>query len=330
LNPLVSIIIPIYNSEKHLAQCIESAIAQTWACKEIILVDDGSTDNSYAIAQKYTGKSNIKLLRQANQGASAARNMGLKEAKGEYIQFLDADDLLSPNKIEAQIKILNGSKTQLSACRTIHFNDGENHLDGLQSAGWFYRDSNDPIDFLTKLYAGDDVLPGYGGMVAVHAWLTPKSLIEKAGPWNEGLSLDDDGEFFCRVVLASKGIKFSDKGFTYYRKFKGQQTLSAQKSKKGMESAVLAIDLKLAHMTARSEDPIVCRVFAKHYWWAGVLAYPQFKSLSQYCIKKAKQLGYSGEQYVGGRGGHVLAAILGWKAARLIAAWRRSIKLSWG
>jgi len=309
-----------------LAECIESAIAQTWGNKEIILVDDGSTDNSYNIAQKYTDLPNVKLIRQDNKGASAARNAGLREAKGDYIQFLDADDLLSPGKIEAQIERLNGSQTQPAICRTVHFNDGENHLHGSESNDWFYADNRSPIDFLTKLYAGDDVMPGYGGMVAVHSWLTPKSLIEKAGPWNEKLSLDDDGEFFCRVVLASDGIKFSDKGFNYYRKFNNRQSLSAQKSKKAMESAVLAIDLKLEHMKAASQDAMIDRVFAKHYWWTGVMAYPQFKSLSAYCINKAKQLGYTGEKYVGGRSGHALAAFAGWKFARLATHYLQSFK----
>lgn len=326
---LVSIIVPVYNSEKHLAACIESAIGQTWGNREIIIVDDGSTDNSYNIAKKYADQPGVKLISQVNKGASAARNAGLKEAKGDYIQFLDADDLISPDKIEAQINSLNGSLTHLAICKTVHFNDGESHLDGSKSNEWFYCEHNDPVDFLTKLYAGDDALPGYGGMVAIHSWLTPKSLIEKAGLWNEQLSVDDDGEFFCRIALASEGIKFSDKGFNYYRKFNNRGSLSAQKSKKALESAVLAIDLKMEHMKAKSKDAIIDRVFAKHYRWAGVMAFPQFKSLSAYCIKTAKRLGYTGEKYVGGRSGHTLAAFAGWKTARIIAYYRQLFKKQW-
>ena len=68
-----------------------------------------------------------------------------------------------------------------------------------------------------KLYTGNDIKPGYGGMIQPNAWLTPRALIDKAGMWNEFRSPDDDGEFFCRVVLASAGIKFSDTGINYYR-----------------------------------------------------------------------------------------------------------------
>jgi glycosyltransferase involved in cell wall biosynthesis len=329
LNPLVSIIIPVYNSEKHLAECIESALAQTWVNKEIILVDDGSTDNSCLVAEKYADRPKVQVIRQKNKGAAAARNTGLMAIKGEYVQFLDADDLLSPDKIEAQIATLNGSTTELAICKTVHFNDGESYLDGVQTNDWFCIDSHNPVDFLTKLYAGEEVLPGYGGMVTIHSWLTPRKLIDMAGPWNEKLSLDDDGEFFCRVILASEGIKFCDTGFNYYRKFNNKQSLSAQKSRKGMESAVLAIDLKLQHLKARTTELLVDRVFAKHYWWTGVMAYPQYKSLSKYCIQKAKQLGYSGERYVGGPGGHALAALLGWKMARMIAYYQQFFKRAW-
>jgi glycosyltransferase involved in cell wall biosynthesis len=323
--PLVSIIIPVFNAEQYIADTINSALSQTWSNIEIIIVDDGSTDQSLNIARKFND-GRISVITQKNKGASAARNAGLKEAKGEYIQFLDADDLLSPDKIEAQVACLKGSATQLAICKTVHFKDGESYPDDCESTGWLCAGSNNPVDFLTKLYAGEEVMPGYGGMITVHSWLSPRNLIDKAGPWNESLSLDDDGEFFFRVVLASEGIKFSDKGLSYYRRFDHQQSLSAQKNRKAMESAVLATDLKIGYLKAKTNENIVNRVFAKHYWWTGVIAYPRFKSLSKYCIQKAKQLGYNGEKYVGGPGGHFLARFLGWKAARLVAYYRQTLK----
>jgi len=317
---LVSIIIPVYNGEKYLTKAIQSALGQTWANKEIIVVDDGSADSSVQIAKGF-GSNNVKIIQQKNAGAAAARNAGLTEARGEYIQFLDADDLLSPDKIEAQVNSLNGSQTHISLSKTVHFNDDEDYLKGRPAEKWFYADNDNPLDFLIKLYSGD--------MITIHAWLTPRQVIEKAGPWNENLTIDDDGEFFCRVILASDGIKFSDAGTNYYRKFTHQQSLSAQKSKQGLESAVLAIDLKFGYLKAKTNDPAVDRVFARSYWWSGVTAYPQFKNLSNYCINKAKELGYDGEKYVGGPGGHLLATILGWKIARRFANWQQSLKKTW-
>ena len=327
--PLVSIIIPVYNSEKYLADCINSALCQTWQPKEIIIVDDGSTDGSAKMAQSFAGEAGIKIISQKNQGAAAARNAGLKEAKGEFIQFLDADDLLGPEKIEQQMALLNGSLTQLAIGHTVHFDDGESPDESgidFENGAWYSKENNDTVDFLIKLYAGKEVLPGYGGMIAVHSWLTPRKLIENAGPWDERLSLDDDGEFFCRVALAADGIRHSPRAVNYYRKYGKATSMSAQKSKKAVESAVLAIDLKYAHLKARSGEGIVDPVFARHYWWAGVLAYPQFKTISAYCIKKAGELGYGGEKYVGGRSGHLLAAFAGWKTARMLAYYRNLLK----
>jgi len=326
---LVSVVIPVYNAEKYLDTCIQSVMNQTWPNTEIILIDDGSTDNSLKVAQKYQENANVKIIAQKNKGAAAARNAGLKLAKGDYIQFLDADDLLSPDKIEGQITRLNGSLKQVAICRAVHFNDGDNYEDGIISDGWFCSDNNTPADFLIKLYAGNEIMPGYGGIMLIHSWLTPMAIIQKAGLWNEKLSLDDDGEFFCRVVLAADGIKYSEKGFSYYRKFNNGQSLSAQKSRAGAESGVLAIDLKYQNLKAKTNNPIIDRVFARHYRWIGVLAYPQFKSLSSYCIKKAQELGYNGEKYTGGPAGHFLTKLMGWKAARILAYYKQLVSKSW-
>lgn len=103
---LVSIIIPVYNGEEYLEQTILSAINQTYRNIEIIIIDDGSTDNSANIAKKYIN-CYCKFFSQQNKGVSAARNTGLKHAKGTYIQFLDADDLIAVTKIEEQINAAN-------------------------------------------------------------------------------------------------------------------------------------------------------------------------------------------------------------------------------
>ena len=325
---LVSIIIPVYNAEKHLSECLGSAINQTWINKQIIIVDDGSTDDSLQIAKSFESE-NIKVITQQNKGASAARNTGLNAAKGHYIQFLDADDLLSPDKIEGQVKALNGSTVQISLCSTVHFFDGAVPQQSAVTNDWFCADSNDPVDFLIKLYAGENEMPGFGGMVQPNAWLTPRALIEKAGYWNEFKCPDDDGEFFCRVILASEGVKFSDKGINYYRKYKTEGSLSGQKSFEAIQSIITSIDLKYGYLKERANNAIIDRIFARHYWWAGVSAYPRFKDLSAYCIKKARELGYKGEKYMGGPTGHALATFFGWKSVRAVAYWQQRLKATW-
>ena len=103
MQPLVSILIPAYNAERWIADTIRSALAQTWPRKEIIIVDDGSTDRTLAVARQFASR-NLSVVTQQNQGASAARNKALELCQGDYIQWLDADDLLSPNKVTRQMR----------------------------------------------------------------------------------------------------------------------------------------------------------------------------------------------------------------------------------
>ena len=115
--PLVSIIVPIYNTEKYLPACLDSIIAQTYQNLEIILVDDGSTDHSGQIADNYAKKdSRIKVTHQKNQGQSAARNLGLTMVKGEFISLLDSDDEIKPTFIEKLLAPLVNSNASLSVC----------------------------------------------------------------------------------------------------------------------------------------------------------------------------------------------------------------------
>lgn len=104
--PLVSVIVPVYKVEKYLAECIESVLAQTFKDFELILVDDGSPDNSGKICDDYAARdSRIRVFHKENGGVSSARNLGLDKARGEWITFVDSDDKLFPNALEALIKI---------------------------------------------------------------------------------------------------------------------------------------------------------------------------------------------------------------------------------
>lgn len=121
MEPLVSIIVPIYNSSKYLSACIDSIIKQTYHNLEILLIDDGSTDDSFKIASTFAENDpRIKVFHQKNAGQSSARNLGLQKATGEYISFVDSDDLLKSSFISSLLKPFNDQNTSLSVCG-IHF-----------------------------------------------------------------------------------------------------------------------------------------------------------------------------------------------------------------
>lgn len=93
MRPIISIIVPVYNTEKYLDKCIQSVLAQTYTNWELLLIDDGSTDSSGAICDKYAAEDNrIRVFHKENGGVSSARNLGLDNAQGEWISFVDADD----------------------------------------------------------------------------------------------------------------------------------------------------------------------------------------------------------------------------------------------
>jgi glycosyltransferase involved in cell wall biosynthesis len=112
---MISVVIPCYNSEEYVGRAIESVLRQTFNDYEIILVDNGSTDNTLSILESYKNKysSRVKVLQEPKKGAPAARNKGLNEAKGEWIQFLDSDDELLPQKLEEQMKAARHSGADL-------------------------------------------------------------------------------------------------------------------------------------------------------------------------------------------------------------------------
>ena len=113
--PLVSIIIPVFNGERYLKETIESAISQTYAATEIILVDDGSTDRTRQISDRFAN--NVTYMYQSNRGTAAARNTGIAMANGNYFAFLDADDLWLPEKLGLQmIVMLEATELAMVSC----------------------------------------------------------------------------------------------------------------------------------------------------------------------------------------------------------------------
>jgi glycosyltransferase involved in cell wall biosynthesis len=113
--PLVSVVIPAWNAARTLPRAIDSVLAQTWARREIIVVDDGSADDSQAVLARYGDR--VRVVSQANGGPSAARNRGLREARGQYVAFLDADDHWLPEKLERQVALLE-AHPDLGFCST--------------------------------------------------------------------------------------------------------------------------------------------------------------------------------------------------------------------
>lgn len=240
MSDLVSILIPAFNAERWLDSTIESALAQTWAAKEIIVVDDGSTDRTLAVARRFEGRG-VQVIAQSNAGAAAARNTAMRAARGSYLQFLDADDLLHPRKIEAQLRGAGPGlqSRELLTCRWGRFLVRPEQARFAPDALWQDRSPADWI--VTKFTDNRFMFPA--------SWLVSRWLADAAGPWNESLSLDDDGEYMCRLVAASGHVRFVPDAECYYR-IGNSGSLSSQRSDRatlsGFSSMRLCIERLLA------------------------------------------------------------------------------------
>jgi len=301
--PCVSILIPCHNAEPWIAATIESALAQTWPNTEIIVVDDGSTDDSAAIASRSIDRG-VRVVMQSNRGASAARNAALAQARGDFIQFLDADDLLSPTKIAAQISSLaNHPANSVASCAWGRFAGDPAQARFIDAA--VFRDFS-PMDFL--------VLAGTtGAMMHPAAWLVPRTVADRAGRWNESLSLNDDGEYFCRVLLASTGIAFCDEARTYYRSAQ-TGSLSQRRHEAARRSQFKSIELCEQHMLAAENSARTRRAVANQYQRFIYDFFPRSPELIRKAANRIARLGGSSQlKPAMGPRTAALARWLGWK-----------------
>lgn len=237
MKPLVSIIIPTFNRANLIGETLDSVIAQTYENWECFVIDDGSTDETVKIVNLYVKKENrIKLLiRPSNRkkGASTCRNIGLENAKGEYIQFLDSDDIISNNKLSAQVKLLqNENSNCIATCKWGRFKRDINKDIELYENFDSYKSFDDIELFLNSLISSKGYFP-------IHSYLINHSLIKKIGKWNEILTLNDDGEFMMRVIADTDKICYSENGLAYYR-WTNEDNLSSFNKLISVENAIIS------------------------------------------------------------------------------------------
>jgi len=186
VNPInVSIIIPTYNKALYIQEAVESALAQTYKNVEIIVVDDGSTDGTTKILESYIETKKITYFYQPNKGHSAARNAGLRMAKGRYIKFLDSDDFLYPQQIEKQIQDIAEDPKAISVtdCTLLKLN-------GKIEIGKIFMPSPQ------KQYASFIE----SNKVVIHAVLVPKFWLEQVGGFDETLTCSVDTDLWIRIL----------------------------------------------------------------------------------------------------------------------------------
>ncbi|HVU17600.1 MAG TPA: glycosyltransferase family A protein [Candidatus Didemnitutus sp.] len=307
-SPRVSIIVPCHNAAPWLAATLDSALAQTWLEKEVIVIDDGSTDGSRDVARAFVPHG-VTLVEQENRGASAARNHGLRLARGDYIQFLDADDLLAPDKIERQLwRVRSLGNRILASGAWTRFHD-----DPAAAAFVTFPNSRDlsGVEFLQLHY--EECC-----MMHPAAWLAPRPLLDAAGPWNESLSLNDDGEYFARVMLGAERIVYCGEARSYYRSgLPG--SLSARKDRASLASLFRSTELVLGHLQTADSSPRTRAATAYAWLWTAFELHPGHPELSRESEARSRALGGTTHPLPGGRAFQWARHVLGWRWAKTLA-----------
>lgn len=303
--PLVSICIPCFNAEAYVGATIESVLAQTYSPIEVIVADDGSSDQSAAVIASYQPHG-VRLVSTHHCGASAARNLAFAGSSGRFVLFLDADDLIDPNHVEALAAQLETADRRVAFGRWLRFTDKPTapiartpeHYRDMPGFEWLCRDWMDGAP-----------------MSQCGMFLIPRVLIEEHGGWDERLSLIDDLEFFARIVSRSDGVTYAAQACLHYRAGVAG-SLSRQASRKAFESAVLSCLLAFEHVLSvedsawtRSICANLLQAFEYHF-------YPIFSGLSKRVRARVAELGGSDIEPKGPAAFHFLRRWIGWRAAR--------------
>jgi glycosyltransferase involved in cell wall biosynthesis len=258
--PLVSVIIPAFNAEAFISNCMDSIINQTYKNIEVIIVDDGSTDRTKEIIHSFKKNyNNITYIYQPNQGCSYAKNTGLQHINGDFVQYLDADDILSLDKIELQIQAIFNSQNTIAICKTVVFESNDHINDDNDIDTNFLYSTDDSFSFLLNLYG----INGKDGMIQPNAFLVPIEIINDIGGWDTSISPspDEDGEYFCRVILQSSSVVFT-KGINYYRKMRNADSLSKKMDLKYVQGAIKSILIKNNHILKKNKTLEVRKTLA--------------------------------------------------------------------
>jgi glycosyltransferase involved in cell wall biosynthesis len=276
---LVSILIPAYNAQEFLSDTVRSALAQSWSRKEIIILDDGSRDETFAVARQFEAP-NVKVLTQKNRGAAATRNAAYAMAQGDFIQWLDADDLLSPDKIACQMRAAErwGDKTLYSSAWAF-FMYRPQKARFTPTALWA---DMSPLEWMTRKMEQNLHMQ-------TATWLVSRHLTEAVGPWNTQLLGDDDGEYFARVLMASESVKFLSEGKVYYRVTPSGRLSYIGNSDAKMEAQLASMELNIQYLRSLDDSSRVraaCRTYLCNWL---IHFYPERPDL----VERARQLAQS-------------------------------------
>jgi len=321
--PLVSVIIPAFNAERYVVDAVNSALDQSYRNLEVLVVDDGSTDNTTEVLAQIQDP-RLRLILQRNQGQSVAINNGADHACGAFIKLLDADDCLNSSHIELQLEAIDADPSVLASCRWGYFL--YDHAHPAVREEHTNRHYADPLEWIV------DSLTKGEGMMGGWMWLIPRSLWDKCGGYDARLTLNNDFHFSINLLMASEGVRFADGAIYSYRKgISG--ALSASAGREAMESAYLTTEMGTQLLLERKDSPRIREICADRFQRWLFQFYPEYPELVRDTEQHIESLGGSQLELAGGQLLKFLLPLLGWKRVRRIQhfaytyGWQTVLKL---
>jgi glycosyltransferase involved in cell wall biosynthesis len=305
--PLVSILVPAYNAEDWIGDTLQSAVRQTWRKREVVVVNDGSTDGTADVVRRFA-RHGVKLISTENGGLSAAQNRAFQASQGDYIQWLDSDDALALDKIERQLGALREE-------------DGPRVLLSSPWAPFYYRTRGaqfvrnslwqdlTPVEWLLRKLSENLHMQNA-------TWLVSRELTEAAGPWDERLHYDQDGEYFTRVLVASDSVRFVPDTGIFYRMSPSSRISYIGNSGKKKASLLLSMKLHIEYLRSLEESDRVrkaCLTYLQN--WYGVF-HPDRPDLVAEMQNLATELGGRLEQPQMSWKYAWLRPLFGWRTAK--------------
>ena len=302
-----SILIPAYNAAEFIHETLTSCVQQGLHCiEEIIVVNDHSQDNTRKVVERFQAEHpeiHIILEDSPIKGACAARNHALSLAKGDAIQWLDADDLLGEGKLEAQLELLQQNPLCLIASKWRRFAGDLSNLWPEEHGAWSQvPDQSSPKEWLLA-----------ERMMIPAGWLGSKKLFETIKHWDESLLINQDGEYFTRAIVASAGVIFEPQSRVYYRseiqgsvsQFKAHKAHSLFASIESFEESALQL----------GDDAALNTLISNHYMGFIYRVYPLVPELRKKARAKIKQYGKPTRQndVAESNVSRLICFIFGWK-----------------
>lgn len=310
----VSILIPCFNAAQTLESTLRSCICQGEdVVEEIIVVDDHSRDNSKSIFDQIAHDHPSFHWTWANnpsKGACSARNHAFRLSQGAFIQWLDADDILGSNKLREQVFLLQNHSNSIVACPFHDFQgsieDGVNRI----ARKWSLPAESQPGDWLAR-----------DAIIGSHCWMTPRTIATSAGLWDENLTINQDGEYFARVVASAHRVLFDDQVEVYYRREGGGVSkFSADKA----DSLFRSIEA-IAKTALQLEESERMRQMISNQWQHFIYtAYPHAPELRRQAEALLRELPpptLANPQTVS-RASQLFSQLFGWKTLMHIRQWR--------